>query len=246
VASARNYAAKMAQGSVLLFLDDDMLISKENIETTLTLHEKYRNSFINLNWTYPPELIEKIKQFSFGRFLIHYGFTSLKGWNGNSNWNNNELFKVHGITSQYLSCKREDFYASGGYNEGFPFAGYEDSAFSETVNNKGFNIFIYPLSTLYHNETDRVDIKPWMARKTRGGVTVRTAFELGYKAQVHQYSWFKKIAYSSLIPMKPLLYGIYKALPNRKIFDFFSHRIIKLLLGIHIFDGYMNYQKHLK
>lgn len=246
VASARNYAATKAQGELLLFLDDDMLIFEENIQSTLSLHSKNSKCFINLNWTYPPELYEKLSKSNFGRYLVKHGFDSLKGWNKNSTWSDTELFKVKGLTSQYLSVKKVDFEASGGYNEGFPFAGYEDLAFAEKINEKGFSIFIYPLSIVYHNETDRCELLPWLNRKTRGGVTIRTANELGYKQTLIHYSVAKKFIYGWLLRFKKLWFLCYHAIPDIKLLDRLAFFFIDVLLAVHLYDGYNNYKKHLE
>lgn len=245
VASARNFAASKASGEVLLFLDDDMLVFPDNIRKTLELHQLYPKCFINLNWTYPPELYEKISKTNFGRYLVKHGFDSLKGWNKNSTWKDDGIFESKGLTSQYLSCKRSDFIDSGGYNENFPFAGYEDLAFAEKLIQSGVKIYIYPLSVVYHNETDRCELRPWLNRKTRGGVTIRTANELGYKQTLIYYSPFKRFFYGLLLQFKALWFVCYSVVPNKKRFDAAAFLFIDVLLAVHLFDGYMNYKKHL-
>lgn len=238
VAAARNYAAHQASGELLLFLDDDMLIFKDNIKSTLQLHSENPNYFINLNWTYPPELNKKIQRTKFGRYLIHYGFNSLKGWNRNLYWNENQIFEVHGLTSQYLTCLKSQFESLGGYDENFPLAGYEDLDLYKRIIAGGNKVYIFPKSICYHNEEDRCDINSWMERKRRGGITRRVAADMGYKEIALVLSPLKIKVYHLLVKTKQLYFKLWQLIPNWNALDFISFRFINLLLGIHIFEGF--------
>lgn len=238
VASARNLGASLASASLLLFLDDDMLLQGENIQAILSLHRKYDQCSINLNWIYPPKLINQIKRTQFGRYLIHYGFTSLKGWNRGNYWSDKELFQTNGITSQCLSIEKESFLRSGGYNEHFPHAGFEDYDFARAMTKKGLKFYIYPLSTLYHNEADRTSVRPWAARKKRGGITRRVAVEMGYTELEVRHNRMKNFIYKILVKVKPLLILIIESLPNIKALDLLYFKLTNILLGTSIYEGY--------
>ncbi|MDJ1504100.1 glycosyltransferase family 2 protein [Xanthocytophaga agilis] len=238
VASARNFGAKNAIGELLLFIDDDMLIQAEDIQTTLGLHQKYQRCCINLNWIYPPERSARIAQTSFGRYLIHYGFTSLKGWNRGNDWNDEEIFVTHGITSQYLSMTKKDFEESGGYNEIFPHAGFEDYEFAKRLQALGFIFYIYPKSRLFHNESDRLDLNAWLDRRRRGGATRKVAVGLGYQEVAIYYSFTKKIILNVLSFSSPLLQFVVRILPNKPAFDSIHFRIVNILLAVAIYEGY--------
>ncbi|MDJ1493207.1 glycosyltransferase [Cytophagaceae bacterium DM2B3-1] len=238
VASARNFGAKNATGELLLFIDDDMLIQAEDIQTTFRLHQKYQRCCINLNWIYPPERSAKIAQTPFGRYLIHYGFTSLKGWNRGNDWNDEELFVTHGITSQYLSMAKRDFNESGGYNEVFPHAGFEDYEFAKRLQVLGFTFYIYPKSRLFHNESDRLDINAWLDRRRRGGATRKVAVGLGYQEVAISYSFTKKIILNVLSFFSPLIQFVVRRLPNKTAFDSIYFRIVNILLTVAIYEGY--------
>src|ERR1035438_788899 len=81
VASARNLGAHLAKSDLLLFLDNDILISRNNIITTLELYKDNYEICYNFNWVYPVQFVGKMKRLQFGRYLDANNFTSLRGWN---------------------------------------------------------------------------------------------------------------------------------------------------------------------
>ncbi|MBK5284705.1 MAG: glycosyltransferase [Bacteroidia bacterium] len=238
VASARNLGASAAQAETLLFIDDDILVDEENLITAIKLIDKYPCSTINLNWTYPEYLQEKIKITSFGRYLIKKGFTSLKGWNNAANWNDESIFESNGITSQFLVIRKNDFLKINGYNENFPFAGFEDYDFSKRLKKSGVKTYIYPLSMVFHNEEDRIKPRPWLQRNMRGGVSRRKAVEQGYPDLNIIQSRLKYLAYLIMVKCKPILFFLESIIPNHSVFDIIYFRLINLLLGTSIFEGY--------
>ncbi|MDX1651967.1 MAG: glycosyltransferase family 2 protein [Brumimicrobium sp.] len=239
VASARNYGAKLAGSPFLLFVDDDMIISPENLEKLMNLVAKIDVSrvCINVDWEYPAELIDKIKKTQFGRFLIHYGFTDLKGWNGVSKWGHSEPFVQAGLTSQFFFITRENFNNIGGYDEGFPHAGFEDEEFSFRLTQK-LKVLLDPTNTVRHNEADRMSVQSWMARKKRGGLTRKIAVLKGRKNLEIKYSVLKKVFYTISSKIFPVYYGLLKLIPNHKYADKLYFQLIKIMLGTAIYEGY--------
>lgn len=238
VASARNLGASQAQSDLLLFLDDDMWIKEENVLTTLKLHQTMSDCCINLNWVYPQALDQEIKKTQFGRYLHHFGFASLKGWCRGLAWNDDHLFPINGITSQYLSINKHDFWKVGGYNEDFPHAGFEDHDFSVRLLKHNIQPYIYPLSIVYHNEADRMNVEAWLARKQRGGETRKVAVQLGYSEVALSYDLVKGNVYKMLKISKPALIKVLMSIPNVTALDPFYFRILNLLLGTASYEGY--------
>jgi len=241
VASARNLGASKANANLILFMDDDMWVSEENILTTIALHKKYDKSCcINLNWIYPPELNKKMKKKQFGRYLHYYGFDSLKGWCRNLVWNDKDIFPINHITSQYLSFDKADFDRVGGYNENFPHAGFEDYDLGKRLLKSAIQPYIYPLSMLFHNEADRMEVKLWLARKRRGGETRKVAVKMGYKELDIQNGIIKTLLYKILVKCQPILLKILDVIPNIAAFDPLYFKIMNISLGTAFFDGYHN------
>lgn len=238
VASARNLGARISSCERLIFMDDDMWMQKDNLPALEKAISIQNNSCINLNWTYPPGLSVTIKKQKFGRYLEHYGFTSLKGWSKGLYWDDENMFKTEGITSQFLFIPKQIFETVGGYNEEFPHAGFEDYDFAIRLKKMGVPFYIYPKSFLFHNEADRVDAKNWLARKMRGGETRKYAVAFGYKHLELNYNIFKKIIYKVCILSYPILFFLEDKIPNYSFFDKIYFKLINLLFGAHSYEGY--------
>lgn len=238
VASARNRGAAEAASERLIFLDDDMLVFPDNIDTILKLTTNVPDCCINLNWIYPPETEKQIAGQAFGRYLIHYGFTSLKGWNRGNFWDDEGLFETNGITSQFLYISKNAFLRAGGYTESFPFAGFEDYDLAEKLRQIPVKFYICPTSTCWHNELDRLSPQSWLARKGRGAQTRRHAVQAGYADLELHYSPVKRAAYTLLGVLKPVIFWVLGHIPNRKSFDFIYFRFINLLFGTIVYEGY--------
>lgn len=238
VASARNLGARTAISDILLFMDDDMLISEENILDGLKLQHEFSNACININWIYQEELLKKIDKTQFGRFLIKYGFTSLKGWYNDDSWSDDSIFESSGITSQFLLVPKKVFVEVGGYDETFPHAGAEDTDFGKRLAKAGIKFYIDPSCIAFHNETDRIEIKPWLERKKRGGETRKIAVKKGHIELEIKHNIFKSSIYKLITPLKGGLLLLQKLVPNYIFFDVIYFKITKILLGIYSFDGY--------
>jgi len=238
VASARNYGASLAQGEWLLFLDDDMLIHQSNIQEVLLLAERQSEACYNINWEYPDNLKKQLSNTQFGRYLNHYGFTSFRGWHKNSYWNNENAFLSSSVTSQFLFIRKDIFQRIGGYNEDFPYAGFEDYDLTQRLTRHRIKILIQPNTTAYHNELDRSDIEQWLARRKRGGKTRQVAVELGYDELKLEYGKIKSYIYELVLSKRPLMIKILKAIPNVKATDKLYFLLMNLLYGASVYEGY--------
>jgi len=237
VASARNFGATLATSENLVFLDDDMFLTKESIERLLYYFNKAEKAFYLFNWDYPPELYELLQKSKFGRYLIRYNFVSLKGWLGDE-WEEKDVFQLNMGASYCLPIKKKHFDEIGGYNEDFPHAGAEDYEFFTRSKKVGFKTFVDTTITIYQNEKDRIVMQNWLSRKKRNGETISVAVQLGHDELKFSYNAIKKTIYPVLILSKPFFYFIYKLVPNVKWMDILSFRIINTLLGTYLFEGY--------
>ena len=243
-ASARNFGAKHAQGKYLLFLDDDMILLPQSITKLISLAKEHSHSCFNLNWTMYPPLLEKISHTFFGKYLIHYNFTSLQGWYGTKEqWQENRLIKVSSIASYALWIEKEIFWKIGGYAEDIPFAGFEDYILSENLRKNNVNMYVYTTILAYHNEADRVDLISFLERKKRGGATRAYAVKLGYKELDLNHSLIKRFVYLMFyyLNLKILFLFFAKILEKQNRFERIYFRIVNILLGIYHFEGYWKY-----
>lgn len=238
VASARNLGVLNSNYPYLLFLDDDIIISKQNISDLIECQNNYPDTAINFNWKYPDELTTKIKTTQFGRYLDDNRFTSLKGWSNNLKWYDDQIFEVDLIASYFLFISKEKFNLIGGYNETFPHAGAEDFDFAMRLKKTGLKGICNPLSMVLHNEEDRVELMPWLQRKERAAETRKIAVTLGYNEMAINANDSKISLIKTLYQFKFILLFIIKILPNHKLFDRIYYKIINILLVVYLYKGY--------
>ncbi len=243
VASARNLGAYNAKAPLLFFMDDDMIVTESNIISLLQTRKQYPDSVINPAWQYPPALISKIRKTQFGRFLIANNITNSKGWYNHPSWKDNSVFESYGITSQFLLISKSDFEKSGGYDERFPHAGFEDWDIARRLLKMGIKFYINSQTTVYHNEADRIKPRQWLERKRRSGETRQVAVEIGYTEKKLTHGKLKIAIYKVLIICKPVLYLVLRLIPNIHLLDRFYFKIINILLGTYLFEGFIKKRK---
>jgi glycosyltransferase involved in cell wall biosynthesis len=236
-ASARNTGVANSDGELLLFLDDDMLISEGNILRTLELHKGTSGKAYNFFWIYPPDLIETLKDSNFGRYILN-NFLFTNSYRFKINGRINELIKENGLTSQYFSILRSDFLQSGGYDENIPFAGIEDRILFKSLQKNNIEIFLSTSDVIFQNESDRLSLLSAMERTKRGARTIRIAKENGHDELGLNPPFFKKFIYSWLVHFKPLIYFLVMKLPNSKKINFLYSRSTNVLLGLSQYEGF--------
>lgn len=238
-ASARNLGFSISKGDLILFLDDDMLISKSVIINLMDFTKSNHNKILSPNWIYPISISNQLNETKFGRFLVSIEYNSLKGWiKSNENWDGEEYIKTKGIASYCLMIKRQNFIELGGYNQTFLFAGAEDYDLTKRLEKMGIEFYIAPKQMIFHNENDRIELRDWLKRKRKNGYTLRNAVEIGYSEMAIEYSKLKRIALTLLWKFKTILFIIAEGIPNKKNFDPLYYFLVKLLTSIYIYAGY--------
>lgn len=238
VASGRNFGASKAKHDWLIFMDDDMLVKPDTFEKVVMVCSKLYQCCLNINWVYPKEIVEMYGGTPFFRYLKHYGFDTLKGWNRGEKWQEQDVFPVAGITSQFLILEKLLFQKVGGYDESFPFAGFEDYDLKKKLLHEKVTFYIDPVNTIYHNEIDRMQIQNWLDRKKRGAFTRKHAVNVGYHELSLNYPLSKKIRYKLMSVFKTIFVNMAVHWPNTKMLDHFFRILMNMLLGIYSYEGY--------
>ena len=244
VASKRNLGARLAKSNLLLFLDNDILISGDSIDHIIRLHAEAENISVNPNWIYPASLTSQLSKTAFGRFMIQYNLVSFKGWYSHSTWRDGELFRSESVASFHLSVSKDNFIKSGGYNENFAEAGFEDYDFPLRLKKISISFFIDTRIHVFHNEEDMITLESWLIRQQRGAFTRKEAVSLGYTELELHYGFFKIIAFSAISVFRPVLLIIFKGLAHKISFDALSFRLILLLQAQSIYRGYSHKVLH--
>lgn len=241
VFASRNFGASIAQAPYLLFIDDDILVSKESIDYIMDFNVKHPSSCTNVNWQYPPELISKAKHNIFVRYLIKHGFTSMKTLFGKQSWNENEPFRSTSLASFFFSILKSDFVRIGGYEERHLHEG-TDTDISNKLNLNGIAIWINPKVMVYHNEADRIEISNWLERKKRVGQIYAYSATISDNANELHYSPFKRFIFGIAYFLQPLVLLTIKILGAAGL-DSLAFYLINGLLGANMCHGYFSVKK---
>lgn len=241
VAAARNYGVSKSKGALLLLLDDDVNLTEENLKTGMAFFSKsHENHCLNLSWEYPPSLTEQAGEQQFGRFLINYGYTNMRGHSGNPPyWKENSQFEVEFFASYCLFMPRNIFNQLDGYREEVPF-GYEDYDFAYRAKQAGIKTLVDTKNIVHHNEFDRIELRNWLNRKRSEGYGRKAGPQVAGHLQENkvEFSPMKQVVFKAGIVFKQFILGLTKLIPNNKSFDNFYFFVIKILVGISFFEGY--------
>jgi GT2 family glycosyltransferase len=243
-ASARNFGFRHAKGALVLFLDDDMLLSSTVLHELIRRTQENEKTIFLPNWHYPETISRSLNITSFGRFLLHIRYDSLRGWINNERAWGEAVMPHDGIASYCLLLRRDAFETTGGYNEAFPFAGFEDYDLTQRLIQHDFRFFILTKHTILHNETDRIRPIDFLNRKRRNANTQRKAVDLGYAELVIPYSFPRRCLLHTCAFASPVLLFLSRCIPNTRFFDFLYRPVIKLLIATYIYLGYsIDYEK---
>lgn len=243
VSSARNLGAKIAKSHNLLFMDDDILAIGNCIDEVITfLHASAPLTTLNCDWTYPENLNKKLLSTSFGRSYIKYHLNELRGWMGpNSIWRPNSLIINVTAASYFLAMTKKTFDLTGGYNEIFKYAGFEDGEFASRLKLIGVNSILDTRFKVYHNEFDRIELSKWLERKRSEGFTRKTSVILGNTNYEITPNSLKAIIFDISYSARYILLK-FVAIMDGRLSDRILHTIIKLLEGSYTWVGYKQKQ----
>jgi glycosyltransferase involved in cell wall biosynthesis len=227
VSHARNYGASLSKYPILFFIDDDMWITGRSLEIIIEFYQKgfLDNSYFNLNWVYPEYLQQKLKECKIGRYILHSKYHT---WEGRSfiqiDYSKPIIEEVVGVGSCSFCLLKKTFQKIGGYNENINFEGEDIDISQRLVRNK-ITAKLATEITCYHNQQDRLEIDGYLDRIYRGYFSQAQAG----MAIFPKNRWY---FYSIILPLFSLLKIIYYNIPNRKIFDPISFRLIGSLCSL--------------
>lgn len=235
--SARNFGVKNSKGDYLVFLDDDILITKENLLGLRKCLDEHPDKVFNAAWIYPPELLLQLRKQKFGRYLISEGFTSLRDRMKGFEWNDDKIFeRAKGVSGGILAMTRQNFFKTGGFSEEMVFGG--DLYFSSKIRAAGLKPFIAPNIVAYHNETDKTNLSVWLERRKFG------IKQLVKHRMVERpvYSPGKERLLKFLSRYKGALKNLGEFVPNSAVFDRMYRSVINALFAVYLYEAYTEEQ----
>lgn len=167
VATARNHGARLATGEFVIFVDDDIVVEPSHIQDHLATHDQ-SDALVNGHWEFPDELTQNLEATPFGRFRL-----GVERWvkAGISRRPVDEHCEApSAVTACNLSLRRDLFWTLGGFDEDFPFAGYEDQELSFRAVQAGCLLLYDRRIGLVHND-QRLTLHQFCERQRRGACT---------------------------------------------------------------------------
>ncbi len=244
VASARNFGARLAKSENLIFMDDDILLTDKAAFQIIEFHaHETKNHILYFMRDYSPKAYQLLEKLSFGRYIIK---------NENYYWQKwiNECIKITDnkweapyIASYCLTMKKSIFNLTGGYNEQFPFAGFEDLDFSCRLKNSSVKMELSGTLVL-HNEFDRFRVKEWLARRYREGATRAVYIKLFNDSQfVFSPSRIKTFLFKLIHIFSGLIIPVLGIMDSCQWLDRMKFNIYNGLAGAFILKGYNEYTR---
>lgn len=237
-ASARNFGASAAGSELLLFLDNDIIVGREDLSMALKFHAEHPSAALNPDWNYPPALTEAMARTQMGRFLISAGMTRYRGWVSDLPWDSAAPFQVEKLATFFLLMRRGDFTQCGGFNESFKNQGVEDFELSKRLRAQGVPMFIDPRVCVIHNSHDKVTLDAHLDGMRISGRNRRIGVQLGMGELACRFSPMKTGAYAVMGQHLPSLAAVASAIPNVRAFDPLYRFLVNRLLAASFYTGY--------
>ena len=234
VSSARNFGASIAKSHLLFFLDDDIWISRETINAIIYITENIdlSRSVVCLNWEYPNILIDKLSNSKLGRYFIQSKYHTMEGRTHTQFDKTQTFISSKGIGSASFLIAKEVFNKIGGYNENIVFQG-EDIAMYRNLTSSNINVMYYLPIVCYHLDNITTDIHNFLIRQYTGYLSqLKAEKDKIIEQQFENRFFLKNKAYKCLLPFEPIIIFIFEFLPDLKILDKVSFKIIGLLSSI--------------
>lgn len=242
VCAGRNTGAKAAQGRILIFIDNDMLLSEENIRKTLDLHKTFPHAASNSNWVSSPKVQELIKKTQFGRLSKRIHLTSMKDRHlagGFTNWKDNDFFESHSLGAYYMSVEREDFFKTSGFPVNFKYCGYEEESFSKDLV-RYCKMYVDPTNVILHNEWDKMDLFTKLKAFENANNNLYTYCVVNNKPLPYQnISSIRKSIYNFIYKHQQFFLKAIRLIPNTRFLDPVYTFFAKLLIAAFSYRGYM-------
>lgn len=172
-AAARNQGARLASGEILIFVDDDMVVPPELIARHLEALRRHAPVAVCGYREFAPELAAELSSTPFGRFRL--AVEPRQEWGDGyerriQESNGNCRPHPGGLTANNLAIRRDDFFTIGGFDEGFPYAGYEDQDFAVRAGLAGIACLVNYQLVAWHNDR-RLTLREFGERQRRGAMT---------------------------------------------------------------------------
>ena len=167
VSVARNLGARAASGDLLMFVDDDIVVGKENLRQHEALHMLRDRCLVSGHWEYEPELRRKLESSPLGRWRLAYEDLYNKP-SGVADDDRRGRVHPQTLTTQNLSMRAAVFWSLGGFDERFP-VGAEDQDLTWRAARAG-HLLVYDYDIRIIHNDQHSDLTALCRRQERGAI----------------------------------------------------------------------------
>lgn len=194
-AAARNYALRMAQGEIVLFLGDDIVPCSGLLAAHLRAHHEYPEPVTAVLGL--ADLAPEFRNTPFARWWRHWNFRYDALLTGRRKPDIGFFF------ANNLSLKRGFLLEHGIFDEAFPAAAYEDVELAYRLSKYGLQLVFMPEAEAYHYH--RVDLATACHRmETRGRYYDLFYAKTGYPAVPKVWRWVARGPWMRRFFIRPL------------------------------------------
>ena len=167
-ASARNRGARAAEGELLLFCDDDILLQPGHLDLLLATRADHPNALVNGSIEFSSAVGAALATSPFGRYRLDLDRLFQEDADGIPL--GRDCYEAPLLSACNLGVEREAFWELGGFDEAFPFAGAEDQALSLRAREAGLLLIRNHRMRVWHNDQN-LTFRQFCAREERSAQT---------------------------------------------------------------------------
>jgi GT2 family glycosyltransferase len=167
VAAARNRGAAVASGELLLFCDDDIVVSKDNLRRHESVHAGEERCLVSGRWEFDPAVRLRLEMTPLGRYRLRYEDLYNKP---DTSAAVDEGARVYARTlaAANLSIRRSAFASLDGFDERFPVGG-EDQDLTWRAHRAGYKLVYDSSICVIHND-QHSDLRALCRRQERAAI----------------------------------------------------------------------------
>ncbi len=251
-ARARNHGARIADGDLLILLDDDILVEPSHVRRHLDTRELYGDCLAGGNWQFAAGTLAALGGTPFGRYRVALD----RRFRGTPDGRqlDRDRWDVDALAACNLTISRRLFWELGGFDEEFPYAGVEDREFSMRAVAAGCRLIRDDGARLLHND-QTITLAQFCVREERSAQTMavlarkhpdaersRTFANVNgpITAEDSPAAIAKKLL-KSLLATPPLIRLMHAAVPaveKLQLSERSMERLYSAVVGVHIFRGF--------
>jgi glycosyltransferase involved in cell wall biosynthesis len=188
--ATRNTGIDLAEGEIVLLVDDDVVVAPHYVSAHLAVHQAAGNAHLVVigNLSFPPDVV---RGSNYGRYLQsrYLGYRRPGDRRGIDPANLHPRFLISAVASM----RREDLRRHAPFDAAMRSYGFEDSVAGRRLTGQGLRIVFAPEATAFHRDSVAV---PWhrskMLETARDGVPVLLR---------HYPDFLDDTAFQSLLPV---------------------------------------------